>query len=118
MFWVGFGMLEGMHSSTNAARRPRKVPSTQMLIAAVVTEVVAVLSLVLAFTVNVGSPSTVLATFLGLMIVSVLAATLAFILALTGLIRYSRYGSWFLSVLVVSVLANPVLWLFLIGTFF
>lgn len=111
-------MLEDMPSSTKVAPRPRKAPSTQMLIAAAVTEGVAVLSLVLAFTVNVGSPSTVLATFLGFMIVSVLAATVAFILALTGLIRYSRYGSWFLAVLVVSLLANPVLWFFLIGTFF
>lgn len=111
-------MLEGMPSHSKAAHRPRKAQSTQMLIAAVVTEVVAVLSLVLAFTVNVGSPSTVLATFLGFMIVSVLAATLAFILALTGLIRYSRHGRWFLTVLVVSVVANPVLWFFLLGAFF
>lgn len=89
-----------------------------MLIAAVVTELISVVSLVLAFAVNVGSPSTVLATLLIFMIISVLAATLAFILALTGLIRYSRHTGWFITVLAVSVLANPVLWFFLIGAFF
>ncbi len=107
-------MLEGMALDETGSRK--KLPqSTQMLIAAAVTETVAVLALVLAFVVNVGSPSTVLATFLGFMTVSVLAASLAFLFALVGLVRYSRHGLWFLLVLVVSVLANPVLWFFIIG---
>lgn len=96
----------------------QKLPqSTQMLIAASVTEGLAILFLVLAFVVNVGSPSTVLATLLGFMTLSVVAATLAFILALVGLLRFSRHSSGFITILVISVLANPVLWFFLIGYF-
>lgn len=111
-------MLEGMAlQSTPPAARTRRPQSTQMLIAAAVTEGVAVLTLVLAFVVNVGSPSTVLATFLGFMAISVVAATLAFVLALVGLLRFARHTLWFIVILVVSVLANPVLWFFLIGYF-
>ncbi|MDO4898011.1 MAG: hypothetical protein Q3965_01775 [Rothia sp. (in: high G+C Gram-positive bacteria)] len=106
-----------MSTPSKAPRRP-KPQSTQMLIAAIVTEMISILSLVLAFVVNVGSPSMVLATLLGFMILGVLAATLAFILALVGLLRYSRHGGWFITVLVVSVLANPVLWFFILGSFF
>lgn len=104
-------MLEGM-----AKRTPRS-QSTQTLIAAIVTEGIALISFVLAFAVNIGSPSAVLATLLGFMILSVLAAALAFILALVGLIRFSRHSGGFIAVMVVSVLANPVLWFFLIGYF-
>ncbi|MDY6051551.1 MAG: hypothetical protein SPI83_03965 [Rothia sp. (in: high G+C Gram-positive bacteria)] len=105
-----------LQSSTSSART-RHPQSTQTLIAAAVTEAVAVLMLVLAFVVNVGSPSTVLATFLGFIVVSVVAATLAFILALVGLLRFARHTGWFVAILVLSVLANPVLWVFLIGYF-
>ncbi|WP_237224897.1 hypothetical protein [Rothia nasisuis] len=94
----------------------KKLPqSTQMLIAASVTEGLAILFLVLAFVVNVGSPATVLATLLGFMTLSVVAATLAFILALVGLLRYSRHSGGFITILVISVLANPVLWFFVLG---
>lgn len=111
-------MLEGMAlHSTPSSTRTRRPQSTQMLIASAATEGLAVLTLVLAFVVNVGSPSTVLATFLGFMAVSVIAATLAFVLALVGLLRYARHTAWFIMILVVSVLANPVLWFFLIGYF-
>lgn len=106
-----FGMLEGM------AKRTPRPQSTQTFIAAVVTEVISLISLVLAFAVNIGSPSTVLATLLGFMTLSVLAAALAFILALVGLIRFSRHTGGFIAVMVVSVLANPVLWFFIIGSF-
>lgn len=104
-------MLESM------AKRTPRPQSTQTLIAAIVTEGIALISFVLAFAVNVGSPSTVLATLIGFMILSVLAATLAFILALAGLIRFSRHGGGFIAVMTVSVLANPVLWFFIIGWF-
>lgn len=104
-------MLEGMAKPTP---RPQ---STQTFIAAVVTEVISLISLVLAFAVNIGPPSTVLATLLGFMVLSVLAAALAFILALVGLIRFSRHTGGFIAVMVVSVLANPVLWFFIIGSF-
>lgn len=109
-------MLVGMAFEESGSRK--KMPqSTQMLVAAAVTEAVAVLALVLAFVVNIGSPSAVLATFLGFMGLSVIAATLAFILALVGLVRFSRHSVWFLVVIAISVLANPVLWFFLIGYF-
>lgn len=104
-------MLEGM-----ATRTPRP-QSTQTLIAAVISEGIALISLVLAFGVNIGSPSTVLATLLGFMVLSVLAAALAFILALVGLLRFSRHSGGFIAVMVVSVIANPVLWFFIIGYF-
>lgn len=106
-----FGMLEGM------VKRSSRPQSTQTLIAATVAETIALVSLVLAFAVNVGSPATVLATLLGFMTLSVLAASLAFILALVGLVRFSRHSGAFIAVMVVSVLASPVLWFFIIGYF-
>lgn len=116
---AGFGILEGMSTKKSKAAgvRGKKPQSTQTFIAAAVTEAVAVLALVLAFVVNVGSPATVLSTFLGFMALSVIASTLAFVLALVGLLKFARHSGGFMAVLVMSVLANPVLWLFLLGTF-
>lgn len=101
-----------MASARSSSPRPQ---STQTLIAAAIAEGLALISVILAFTINVGSPSTVLATLLGFSTLSVICSALAFGLALVGLFRFVRHRIWFALILALSVLANPLSWLFVLS---
>lgn len=103
--------------SSSGGGRARRPQSTQTFIAAVVAEAVALVGLVLAFAVNVGPPSAVLATFLGFLTLSIVASSLAFVLALVGLLKFARHSAGFMVVLALSVVASPILWLFILGTY-
>lgn len=108
-------MLEGMDSLSRPSRS-RRPQSTQTLLVAGGIEALSIVALLLAFLINVGSPATVLATFLGFMALSVITSSLAFIMALVGLLRFKRHTGGFAGILALSLLANPVLWLFLVGS--
>lgn len=88
-----------------------------MALVAAVTEGLAVLTLVLAFVVNVGSPSAVLATFLVLIVLSLVCSAVAMILGVVGLVKYARYQWVFVLVIVASVVLNPLVWLGVLALF-
>lgn len=85
-----------------------------MLLVAAIAEGLSLLALALAFLLNFGAPSTVLAVFLAMVIVSTITAALAMILALVGLFKYRRYTVWFVLILGCSIVFNPMIWMALL----
>lgn len=97
------------------ATHPRMLASTQMFLVGSIAEVLAVLTGLLAIFVSLGSPSTTMAIFLVCIVLSIIASALAGILALVGLLRYSRLTGWNILLLLISIIFNPAVWLGLLA---
>lgn len=82
--------------------------SAQMALVAGIFEILSLLTLALGLFVNIGSPSTMLATMLILVVLSIICALIATILGVVGLVKYARYQWLFVAVIVLSILLNPV----------
>ena len=79
-----------------------------MALIASIAEALSLLTFALGFLVNVGSPTTMMATMLVLIILSIICALVATILGAVGLVKYARYQWIFVTVILLSVLFNPV----------
>lgn len=113
-----------MASSKTTSRTPRagarfgtSHPSTQMLVAGVIAEAVAIVAGILGWVLTTGSPSGAMTVLLVGTVVSVVASALAGILALVGLFRYSRHTVAFALLLLASILFNPITGFMLIAMF-
>lgn len=93
------------------ASNKRLTSSAQMALVAGISEGLSLLTLALAFFVNVGSPTTVLATMMVFIVLSLIFALLATVLGVVGLVKYARHQWIFVAVIVLSILLNPVVWL-------
>lgn len=98
-----------------SAAKPKMRPATQMFVVGAVAELVALVMLALALFSGVGSTSTIIATFLVCIVLSIIASALAGILALVGLVKYRRMTGANIALLAVSIIFSPVLWLGLIA---
>jgi len=92
---------------TKTRVRKKLFPSTQLLMTTVFLEVATVCLLVLSWA-PIGSFETALALFLVANVLGIITASIAFICAIVGLIRFVRHRIANIVLAAVSVLINPV----------
>lgn len=85
-----------------------KSPAGQMLIAASITESISLLMLLIAFFVTAESTSIVVVSFMVALVLGSLAAFLAAMLAIVGLVRYRQHTVWLSLILLAAIIINPL----------
>lgn len=88
--------------------KQRLSPVGQMLVAATIAQGTSVLMLLVSFFFTAGSTSLVVGVFLVALVVGSIAAFLAALLALVGLIKYREHTLWLSLILFLSLLLNPL----------
>lgn len=83
-------------------------PAGQMLVAAGVAEGISLVMLLVAFLFTAGSTSLVVGVFMIALVVGTLAASLAALLALVGLIRFREHTLWLCLILLAAIVLNPM----------
>lgn len=85
-----------------------KSPAGQMLIAASIAESISLLMLLIAFFVTAESTSIVVVSFMVALVLGSLAAFLAAMLAIVGLVRYRQHTVWLSLILLAAIIINPL----------
>ncbi|MBM7051827.1 MULTISPECIES: hypothetical protein [unclassified Rothia (in: high G+C Gram-positive bacteria)] len=88
--------------------KKRLSPAGQMLVAAGIAEGISVLMLLVAFFFTAGSTSVVVTVFLVALVLGSIAAGLAALLALVGLVKFREYTLWLSFLLVAAFVFNPL----------